>query len=236
MQWLAVPQEPNNGCPVPQRIPGSNACKINPCAKAHLGCGENCAIMSAHLSKWTDHAATGGGNSGKATRKDYQWNDGGCSAKEQAVCGAPSTHGSRSLLAYWSFDRGTAADQSGNHRHGQIEGNVQFVDTGVSGKAARFDGKSRIVVPAFRQWAWGSHFAVSVWFMRDPTALGNYMGIVNNGYYKSGTWEIRMGHELGGTSVGGGVMTIGHDKTWDVSGLSAAVNVWHHACLTYDGE
>ena len=193
--------------------------------------------MSAHLSAWKDHANAGGGFDHKQHRKDYQWNDAGCSAREQAICGRPSRTGSRTLLAYYSFDTGTAADMSGNHRDGSIEGNgVKFVDQGVSGKAAHFDGKSRIVVSAFRSFAWGRHFSVSVWFQRDPSALNNYQGIVNNGYYKHGSWEIRMGREMSGTAVGGGVCTIGHDKTWDVSHLSARVNVWNHVALVYDGE
>ena len=55
----------------------------------------------------------------------------------------------------------------------------------------------RIVVSAFRNWAWGQHFAVSTWFMRNPDGAGNYEGIINNGYYTHGSWEIRMGREMG---------------------------------------
>ena len=50
---------------------------------------------------------------------------------------------------------------------------------------------------AFRNWAWGQHFAVSIWFMRSPVGEGNYEGIINNGYYTHGSWEIRMGREMG---------------------------------------
>jgi hypothetical protein len=82
-----------------------------------------------------------------------------------------------------------------------------------------------------RSYAFGDHFAVSAWFLRDTAALGNYMGIVNNGYYTHAGWEIRMGREMGGTSLGGGVITSGHDEAWDVSSLPAAINVWHHVCL-----
>ena len=146
------PEEPNNGhgamCDNTVTIPQ---------------CGENCAVMSAHLSSWTDHADTGGGNDGTAGREDYQWNDSNCDGLQQGLCGSPSQAGSRSLLAYYSFDGANAADESGNHRDGVIEGAVSFVDTGVTGKAAQFDGSSRITVSSFRNWAWGDHFAVSVW-------------------------------------------------------------------------
>jgi hypothetical protein len=199
-------------------------------------CGENCAVIAAHLSQWTDHSNAGGGNNRTAGREDYQWNDGGCGGRQQALCGPASRNGSRSLLAYYSFDSGSAEDQSGNHRDGVIEGAVTFVNTGVTGRAARFDGASRIRVSSFRNWAWGSHFAVSVWFLRDPTHLSDYEGIVNNGYTRSGSWEIRMGREMNGTMLGGGVITEGHDETWDVTGVPAATNQWHHACLVYDSD
>jgi hypothetical protein len=116
------PEEPNNG--------------RTTCDGTAADCGENCAVMSARLSEWTDHAESGGGNDGKAGRDDYQWNDGGCGSLMQSVCGSPSSSGSRSLLAYYSFDLGDAADSSGNHRDGAVEGGVTFVDHGVSGKAA----------------------------------------------------------------------------------------------------
>lgn len=45
-----------------------------------------------------------------------------------------------------------------------------------------------------------------------------------------------MGREMGGTSLGGGVITEGHDETWDVSGLPATVNMWHHVVLVYDSD
>jgi hypothetical protein len=93
--------------------------------------------MSAHLSEWTDHAESGGGNDGKAGRDDYQWNDGGCASPMQSVCGAPNRLGSRTLLAYFSFDNADTLDTSGNHRDGAAEGAVTFVDEGVSGKVLR---------------------------------------------------------------------------------------------------
>ena len=53
---------------------------------------------------------------------------------------------------------------------------------------------------------------------------------------RAGAGEIRMGREMGGTSIGGGVITTGHDEAWDVSGLGARVNVWHHVALVYDSD
>jgi hypothetical protein len=45
-----------------------------------------------------------------------------------------------------------------------------------------------------------------------------------------------MGREMNGTMLGGGVITEGHDETWDVTGVPAATNQWHHACLVYDSD
>ena len=61
-------------------------------------------------------------------------------------------------------------------------------------------------------------------------------GIVNNGYYGSGSFEIRMGDGDGGTMIGGGVLTASHKKAWDHVNLKAALNTWHHVIMTYDGS
>ena len=52
----------------------------------------------------------------------------------------------------------------------------------------------------------------------------------------TGSWEIRMGREGGGTMLGGGVITAGHSEAWDVVSVPATVNAWHHACLVYDSD
>ena len=41
---------------------------------------------------------------------------------------------------------------------------------------------------------------------------------------------------VSGSTIGGGVITTGHDEAWDVSGLGARVNVWHHVALVYDSD
>jgi hypothetical protein len=51
-----------------------------------------------------------------------------------------------------------------------------------------------------------------------------------------GSWEVRMGREMGGTMLGGGVITEGHDEAWDHVGLGARANVWHHVALVYDSD
>ena len=147
------------------------------------------------------------------------------------------------LQAYYPFDDDTAADMSGNNRDGTWDQGTETYGEGIMGRAASFDGSSRIVVDAFANFAWGDQFTISLWFNRAGCD-GNYQGIANGGgYHAEGSWEIRMGREGGCTSVGGGVVTASHGATWDHLGVSqggtvpaAATDEWHHAVCTYDGS
>ena len=38
---------------------------------------------------------------------------------------------------------------------------------------------------------------------------------MSNGYYNTGSWEIRMGPEGAGTMLGGGFITADHLDAWD---------------------
>ena len=73
--------------------------------------------------------------------------------------------------------------------------------------------------------------------------------IISNGYYDTGSWEIRMGREGGGTMLGGGFITADHGTAWDHVGdfysdhdtlqgrvPPAALDAWNHVAMTYDGE
>ena len=102
----------------------------------------------------------------------------------------------------------------------------------------------------------GSQFSVSVFFERTG-GQQNYQGIVNNGYCKcspylyrilskkesqeaccadkSGSFEIRMGREMGGEMLGGGVCTAEHEEAWDHVHIQAELGSWHHVAMVYDG-
>lgn len=78
---------------------------------------------------------------------------------------------------------------------------------------------------------------MSIWFMRQGCD-GNYQGIIGNGYYLHGSWEVRMGREDSCTMLGGGVVSTSNSddgKTWDHVSLSAAIDQWHHVLMIYDG-
>jgi hypothetical protein len=120
------------------------------------------------------------------------------------------------------------------HWHGSIESAQIFpriltaaeIRKAKLGTAASFDGRSRIRVDGFRNFPWVDRMSVSLFFHRTKNDH-NYQGIVNNGYYSHGSFEVRMGRENGGTMMGGGVMTQGHPKAWDHVNLHATLNAWH---------
>ena len=137
----------------------------------------------------------------KALTKDDLARDCGC----EILPPPPQAISHFGLEAYFSFDTRSAEDQTGHRYNGRWEGNENYAE-GKPGKmmAASFDGSSRIVVDSFTNMAFGSQFSVSLFFERTG-GQQNYQGIVNNGYYKSGSFEIRMGREMGGEMLGGGV-------------------------------
>ncbi|XP_033117279.1 uncharacterized protein LOC117117168 [Anneissia japonica] len=137
------------------------------------------------------------------------------------------------LIGYYPFDE-DILDHSGNERNGAVSGGTLTFENGVKNQAGKFDGSIKVIVDGFRNFNFGSAFTVSAWFKRTSTS--NYQGIVNSGYYSTGSWEIRMGREFSGEMLGGGVITSDSSITWNYSNLRASVNYWHYVVMTYDGE
>ena len=106
--------------------------------------------------------------------------------------------------------------------------------SGVNNGAALFNGASKLRIASLNGYTWGSQFSVSLWFKRTGQQ-GNYQGIINNGYYSYGSWEIQMGRENSGQKIGGGVVTSNSATTWDYAQTTASYNHWHHVAMTYDG-
>ncbi len=70
------------------------------------------------------------------------------------------------LVAYYSFDDGTAADRSGNQNDGTPHGSLQITQ-GIVGQALRFGGyynPSYIVVPNSATLSFSDNFTFSLWF------------------------------------------------------------------------
>lgn len=85
------------------------------------------------------------------------------------------------LLAYYSFDTGSAKDDSGNGRDGVRTGTEAYEEGRIGAKAAKFDGQSRVIADAFQNFEWGDQFSVSLWFKRTCDC-GTYESILSNGY------------------------------------------------------
>jgi len=85
-------------------------------------------------------------------------------------------------------------DASPHHFDGVTDKGSILYAKGVNGKgkAAIFDGKSRFTVPGLKNFAWGTHFSVSLWFKRTG-GWGKFAGLVNNGYGDKGSFQIHMG-------------------------------------------
>lgn len=163
--------------------------------------------------------------------------DGSCPSLVEAAKDLYNEHSNSydDLIAYYPFNSDNL-DHSTNSYHGTpSDENSMYSEDAVCGRSRFFDGTSKVDIEAFRSFEWGSAFSVSVWFKRTGQ-FGNYQGIVNNGYYTTGSWEIRMGRENSGSKLGGGVITGDSSATWDYNQASASGNEWHHVVMSYDGE
>ncbi|XP_022086785.1 uncharacterized protein LOC110977193 [Acanthaster planci] len=137
---------------------------------------------------------------------------------------------SKDLVAHYAFED-DLSDSTANRRNGSANRRVNYA-VGKCGKAAVFDGSTKVDVDAFRSYPWGSQFSVSVWFKRTGSK-DTYQGIVTTGYHTTGSWEIRM---KGNQNLGGGVVTANNAPTWNYADLTASIGEWHHAVMTYNGS
>ena len=182
---------------VSQVIPGDNhrVTMVAGDPATHQGVHEDWYLISSQF------AGTGERQTGILAQNDPH----SCPDGHPSPSGSPGPPISHGLEAWYTFNERSAVDSSGHNFHGRWEGQENYAE-GKPGKmtAASFDGSSRIVVDSFTNMAFGSQFSVSLFFERTG-GQQNYQGIVNNGYYKSGSFEIRMGREMGGEMLGGGV-------------------------------
>ena len=154
-------------------------------------------------------------------------------SREGSVCVDVYTKAATALLAYYSFDGSSVEDSSGNQRHGEVAGrqpgdtpDLQYVDDGISGQAARFDGNTKINVPAFAGFQWGSAFSVSFWFRR--TGGAGLTSLVFAGQ----CWKVIM---PSGSSVAAGVSTSASPAADEMT-QSANLFSWQHVALVYNGD
>jgi hypothetical protein len=90
-----------------------------------------------------------------------------------------------------------------------------------------------IKIPYFKNILFGSELTVSVWIRRDKPR--DYQGIIGNGYHTSGSFEIRMGREYGGTFLFGrtnGRTTGGFRTAFTSCSKKIEIGKWHHVVMT----
>jgi len=139
------------------------------------------------------------------------------------------------LIAHYPF-AGDAKDYSGNGYHGLVVGATLTEDReGNKNSAYFFNGNDVIRVSKFSGFEFGNQFTVSAWYKRTGL-YSSYMGIVNNGYFDKGSFEIRMGRENDGTNIFGRINSVGgQTNALGFGDVNPSNNQWHHAVLTYDG-
>lgn len=128
-------------------------------------------------------------------------------------------------------------DSSPNQWHGVTDGTMSY-GAGKVGTAASFGGSNRVRVEQFRNYNWGDKFSVTVWVNLGsrPSSL-QYGGVICNGYYSDGSFEIRVGAEESGgkRNIGGGIISQDHAFAWDYNFVYLRYNTWEHVTMTYDG-
>ena len=121
-----------------------------------------------------------------------------------------------------------------------VSGSLTY-DAGMCGQAAVFDGNAKVTVHPFDGYAWGASFSVSVWFRCTNLTDIGYQGIVTNGYYVWGSWEILLNGGIANpflrtdvtiTENGG----ISKHVIFLYPTLTGTVADWNHAVMTFDGN
>ena len=158
------------------------------------------------------------------------------------ICAAAYAGLTDGLVGYWSFDDGTAKDNSGMGNHGQISyGGPKVVD-GQVGKALDFDGDDGIDVPDDPSLRLADALTVAAWVyprsVLDPTIGEDHCGICWKGQLIGWgadvyNWRIATCDPQGLTwgSCGGG--TEGYFATANC--FSEGLEKWYHVALVEDG-
>jgi hypothetical protein len=143
-----------------------------------------------------------------------------------------ASHASAGLLAYYSFNDGTANDQSGNGRNATVYGATLTTDRfGNANQAYYFDGVNDYIQTPVNSNT--TYVAFSVWFRADTVAgersiidsdadgkFGHSLIINYDGAGPTNTNHLDVEYHNGAFDTGtGGLVTVGR---------------WHHAVVSFD--
>ncbi|ODS40967.1 hypothetical protein BEH94_10765 [Candidatus Altiarchaeales archaeon WOR_SM1_SCG] len=137
--------------------------------------------------------------------------------------------GDEGLVAYWSFDDGTAKDEAGNN-DGTIYG-AKVVDSEISGKALKFDGKEDYMgLPTTGLFQGSDPWTVEGWVkFNDVTKEQRFFVYGNTETNQMINIEFHYGLI--------GRITDAHysnNPNWDAAGVTT-IGQWYYIVATYDG-
>lgn len=145
---------------------------------------------------------------------------------------APNSNG---IVASWSFNDGTANDNSGNGNHGTAT-NVSYINDrfGNPGSACYFDGTATILFND-ESFDFSEEFSVSFWMKTTSTKL------YQSWFYKDG-WTPNMAWSISDNSQSPGQFKFFHSSTGeDYNHFNATSNnynngYWNHVVVVFDGK
>ncbi|XP_013387914.1 SCO-spondin [Lingula anatina] len=100
--------------------------------------------------------------------------------------------------------------------------------------AAYFNGKGHAEIPRFTAHEFGTYFTISLWFRQTDSGLVRRSLVSNGDCFVPGTIDVRTEEDASG-ATGAGLVTYTKNYTLAYQHVSASLDVWHHAVMTYDG-
>lgn len=139
------------------------------------------------------------------------------------------------LVAAWTFDDGTAKDQSKNGHNGKNKGNPKSVN-GKFGRGFDFNGTDTgVEIEDHKDLQLTQPFTIAAWIF--PRSCKDHAGIVWKGTmigWGTNVYNYRIA-ELGTNGLTWGACTGGVEGYFGTAGVLSKMNEWYHIALVEDG-